>query len=527
MVIFAIVRNRSGTMMTFTNMFLMNLSLMDLLRILVCLPNSLVMDVAQNWYLGTIICKIVAFIEAFEMFVSELTLSYIAYDRWQCLQNPFKSSNSTSIQKPKIIITIIWMLAAVLALPEPFMSNVIPSLERPHSPRNQSTEMYTTCARDWSRETDALYVIVKVIFSFCCPLIFMIVIYAKVIQHIWKHSALTPSYFFYGSTSRGRFNEPLPVRNLNRQWMHRYRRRKQTIKMLIAMTVVYNIGYFPLYIVTIVKLFVVFHDEKLGRTIKMMSHWFCYSTAAITPFIYGIMSVRFREEFTYMCKSPTSYCCFCKSKENTKQAEQTESHIADFEERIDKPLISSIEEKTVEEGPELMKEHKDLISMPSTLSHATHRTLSPMTSDTSTSTNRTRSTNLSSDTDRLCTRDNSHDIPEEEINEENLRFMQDIGESNYDYDTSTIRETNLVSYRCKIDESLHDSSKRYDIHASEIVKAIVHHSYVDDVVIVSESWLIAPFLRPSTSMQNLQTTNEIVKDDTKEFKSCPILSDVT
>ena len=104
-------------MRTFTNMFLLNLSLMDLLRIIVCLPSAVVQDVTENWYLGTTLCKMVAFIEAFAFFVSELTLSYIAYDRWQSLQNPFKSSNSSSIQKPKRVIILMWILASVLALP--------------------------------------------------------------------------------------------------------------------------------------------------------------------------------------------------------------------------------------------------------------------------------------------------------------------------------------------------------------------------------------------------------------------------
>ena len=158
-------------MRTFTNMFLLNLSLMDLLRIIVCLPSTVTLDVTQNWYLGTPLCKMIAFIESFAIFVSELTLSYIAYDRWQSLQNPFKSSNSSSIQKPKIVIILMWILAAVLALPEPFMSNVISTMD--DEPRNHSTMHHTTCTRDWSTETDAFYVIIKVTFSFCCPFLFV------------------------------------------------------------------------------------------------------------------------------------------------------------------------------------------------------------------------------------------------------------------------------------------------------------------------------------------------------------------
>ena len=127
MVIFAIGRNRTGTMMTFTNIFLSNLALMDLLRVVFCMPSAVILDVTENWYLGTSMCKIIAFIEVFTIFVSELTLSYIAYDRWKCLQDPFKPSELSSVQRPKIVILLMWTLAAILSLPEPFMSAVMSS----------------------------------------------------------------------------------------------------------------------------------------------------------------------------------------------------------------------------------------------------------------------------------------------------------------------------------------------------------------------------------------------------------------
>ena len=500
---------------------------MDLLRIIVCLPNSLILDVAQNWYLGTIVCKIVAFIEAFEIFVSELTLSYIAYDRWQCLQNPFKTSNSTSIQKPKIIIVLVWTLAAVLALPEPFMSNVIPSSESSQEPRNHSTVMYTTCARDWSRETDAFYVIIKVIFSFCCPLTFMIVIYSKVIRHIWKHKALTPSYFFYGSTSRGRFNEPLPIRNLNRQWMHRYRRRKQTIKMLIAMTVVYNLGYFPFYIVTVVRFFVVFHDEKLGRTMKMMSHWFCYSTAAIIPIIYGLMSVRFREEFTYMCKNPASYCCFCLPKRATNTREKIEKHKTYPVDNIDKPLMPSSDDKFEEPIAESIQKHKDLVSTLSDISQLTHKTLSPMTSGTSTSTNCTRSTNLSSDIERQYIMENSQAIPEEEIHEGNMRQIKDIEVPEIKSNTSTKQLGKIASDKSSRNEIQDDNRNSCESHSKEIVEALVHHSSVCDYTSTRDSQNRVASLALSTSLQVLPNRHTTEKIGSRKSKSCSILPKLT
>ena len=428
MVILAIGRNRTGTMMTFTNIFLSNLALMDLLRVVFCMPSAVILDVTENWYLGTSMCKIIAFIEVFTIFVSELTLSYIAYDRWKCLQDPFKPSELSSVQKPKIVILLMWTLAAILSLPEPFMSAVMPSSSVDGDKhRNYSTIEYatmvtttTTCSRDWSRETDAFYVIIKITFSFFCPLLFMLVIYSKVTRYVWKHNMSTPQRFYYGSTSRGSFHEPLTVRSLNRQWMHRFYRRKQTVKMMIAITVVYNLSYFPVYIMTIIKYFVAYKDEKLKTAIKMMAQWFCYVTAAVAPIIYGLMSARFRVEFNYMCKNPASYCCLYSPKVIHKDKAKLSLNVeGDLEgEPSDKlsKLLMNFEKEVpdtcyVDTKAEIA--HQDLVSKSSNISQSSHVTLSRMASDTSGSTNCTKSSNFSSDGERMHPFKGSHGIPEE------------------------------------------------------------------------------------------------------------------
>ena len=429
MVIFAIGRNRTGTMMTFTNIFLSNLALMDLLRVVFCMPSAVILDVTENWYLGTSMCKIIAFIEVFTIFVSELTLSYIAYDRWKCLQDPFKPSELSSVQKPKIVILLMWTLAAILSLPEPFMSAVMSSSSSVDGDkqRNYSTIEYatmvtttTTCSRDWSRETDAFYVIIKITFSFFCPLLFMLVIYSKVTRYVWKHNTSTPQRFYYGSTSRGSFHEPLTVRSLNRQWMHRFYRRKQTVKMMIAVTIVYNLSYFPVYIMTIIKFFVAYKDEKLKTAMKMMAQWFCYITAAVAPIIYGLMSVRFRAEFNYMCKHPTSYCCVYSPKVIQKDKAKMRLNVegpleGEPSDKLSKPLMNFEGEVADALNIHTKAEiaHQDLVSKSSCLSQSSHKTLSRMASDTSGSTNCTKSTNFSSDGERMYPFEGSYAIPEE------------------------------------------------------------------------------------------------------------------
>ena len=60
LVCFAIWRNR--TMRTITNIFIVNLSLADLVVIVLVLPFALCVDVTNTWFFGEVFCKIHIFL---------------------------------------------------------------------------------------------------------------------------------------------------------------------------------------------------------------------------------------------------------------------------------------------------------------------------------------------------------------------------------------------------------------------------------------------------------------------------------
>ena len=61
LVCWAVWRNQH--MRTVTNYFVVNLALADLLVILLCLPPSMLEDVTETWYMGSVMCKIVKYIQ--------------------------------------------------------------------------------------------------------------------------------------------------------------------------------------------------------------------------------------------------------------------------------------------------------------------------------------------------------------------------------------------------------------------------------------------------------------------------------
>ena len=54
---------------TVTNLFIVNLSVADFLIIVVCLPPTVLGDVTETWYLGSVMCKIVIYLQVRGFFV--------------------------------------------------------------------------------------------------------------------------------------------------------------------------------------------------------------------------------------------------------------------------------------------------------------------------------------------------------------------------------------------------------------------------------------------------------------------------
>jgi len=54
---------RNSNMRTVTNLFIVNLSIADLLVIVVCLPPTTLVDITETWFFGLAMCKIVHYVQ--------------------------------------------------------------------------------------------------------------------------------------------------------------------------------------------------------------------------------------------------------------------------------------------------------------------------------------------------------------------------------------------------------------------------------------------------------------------------------
>ena len=113
LVCYVVLRNKA--MQTVTNIFITNLALSDILLCLLAVPFTPMYTFLGRWTFGKALCHFMPYAQGVSIYISTLTLTSIAIDRYFVIIYPFKPRMklSTCIT----IIIAIWMAALVATLP--------------------------------------------------------------------------------------------------------------------------------------------------------------------------------------------------------------------------------------------------------------------------------------------------------------------------------------------------------------------------------------------------------------------------
>ncbi|CAF4873857.1 unnamed protein product [Pieris macdunnoughi] len=233
LVCIAVYRNHS--MRTVTNYFIVNLAVADFMVILICLPPTVLWDVTETWFFGTAMCRIVLYFQSVSVTVSVLTLTFISVDRWYAICFPLKFKSTTS--RAKTAILIIWVLSLSFNVPE----FVVLQVERRMQLRFDA-QFFMQCSPTWSDERLA------------------------------ATRRTTPSIHTNASTEG------------------QLRSRRKAAKMLVAVVVMFAVCYFPVHLVSVLRVAYDVRQSDIMTCIALISHVMCYANSAVNPLIYNFMS---------------------------------------------------------------------------------------------------------------------------------------------------------------------------------------------------------------------------------------------
>uniref|UniRef100_A0A673L5C2 Probable G-protein coupled receptor 83 n=1 Tax=Sinocyclocheilus rhinocerous TaxID=307959 RepID=A0A673L5C2_9TELE len=260
-----VIKNKR--MHSVTSLFIMNLAIADILITLLNTPFTLVRFVYSTWVFGKAMCHVSRFAQYCSVHVSVLTLVAIAIDRHQVVMHPMKQRMSRL--QGIAWIGVIWVMGSCFSLPHAiyqkllrfqFINNRVRMVCLPSFPH--PSDLF------WKYLDLATFVLLYVL-----PLAIISLSYLVVAKKVWFRNAV-------GDVT------------LAQSAAHR-RRKKTTLKMLIAVVAVFAVCWFPL------NCYVVLLSSKViqaNNALYFTFHWLAMSSTCYNPFIYCWLNHSFRAE---------------------------------------------------------------------------------------------------------------------------------------------------------------------------------------------------------------------------------------
>ncbi|XP_022101544.1 prolactin-releasing peptide receptor-like [Acanthaster planci] len=257
-------------MRTVINLFIGNLALSDLVLCSFGAPLMLSSILIPEWLLGLVLCRVFSMITGCMVFVSSLTFTAVAIDRFCLVVYPFirPITRSTCI----ISIVVIWIASIGMTLPIGVHADVI---DFSYLPNGSYTGIY--CMENWPDVDDRKrYSIVIFLLEFIFPLLLVTAAHMSIAIKLKRN--VKPG-------ARRRENDP-----------QENQRRRRTNRMLSAVVAVFAICWFPFCV------YAVLGELNLGTDLLdpivfVVFYFLAISSTWLNPMLYAWLNDNFRKEF--------------------------------------------------------------------------------------------------------------------------------------------------------------------------------------------------------------------------------------
>nr|QZU75310.1 ecdysis triggering hormone receptor B [Antheraea pernyi] len=280
-----IVILKTKDMRNSTNIFLVNLSIADLMVLLVCTPTVLVEvnSKPETWVLGKELCLAVPFVELTVTHASVLTILAISFERYYAICEPLRAGYVCTKTRATLICALVWFFAAL------FTSPILGVATFTYEEYEDGTEM-PVCLTQADTFWSALFFILTIAVFFILPLGVLLVLYSVIAKNLMENPAII------AQNTKNTSNAGNVVRY-----------RKQVILMLGTVVLSFFICLLPFKALTL--WIIVFPPEtimSLGIDGYYILLYFCrvmlYLNSAINPILYNLMSSKFREGFVKLLR---------------------------------------------------------------------------------------------------------------------------------------------------------------------------------------------------------------------------------
>ncbi|XP_049326516.1 chemerin-like receptor 1 [Astyanax mexicanus] len=205
------------------------------------LPFTVVYRIREDWIFGLFMCKFIPFIVSLNMFSSIFLLVIISVDQCVLVMFPVWAQNQRSIRKASVIVTLVWIISAVLSTP----SLIFQEVHRIHGQTQFCFNSYM------SHENLTAVVVCRFVFGFLIPFLIIIICYImKINQSV-------------------RFKKPF--------------------KIMTALTVTYFICWLPFHTYGFIEVNFMNYEINTVLVAHVLGISLASAYSCLNPFIYAIM----------------------------------------------------------------------------------------------------------------------------------------------------------------------------------------------------------------------------------------------
>ncbi|EDV29158.1 uncharacterized protein TRIADDRAFT_18299 [Trichoplax adhaerens] len=277
---------------TTTTIFLCNLAFIDLILLLSLVPMKVARQFTLGYILGTALCKIEGYLGTVCLANASLTLVVMGVDKYIAIAKPFKRHYFRK-RWAIAIVCIIWILTSLVMM-VPLINNAVEYFY--YQP---AATCIGFCYSYWNSLVAArIYYVFVLSFDFICPSLMIIYFYSTIAIYVIK-------------TKR----------------MHRYglvkkfysRRKRQILKMLIAVVAAFYVCWTPYSILTLLRVFRTININTVPY-LRQLSNYFLlltFCSAAINPIIYGLYHENFKASMKLMYSASTRTHSYTISRTRT------------------------------------------------------------------------------------------------------------------------------------------------------------------------------------------------------------------
>ncbi|XP_041836742.1 neuromedin-U receptor 1 [Melanotaenia boesemani] len=265
-----------------TNFYLVSLAVSDLLVLMFGMPLE-IYDLWQNYPFpfGEGGCYFKTFLFETVCFASILNVTALSVERYIAVVHPLKTRYLSTNQHAKRVITIVWVVSMICAIPNTSLHGIFYLPER--------MEESAICAVLKPIWIYNLVMQITTVFFYFVPMMIITILYLVMGIHLSRERQHARGNLGKNCCSSTR--KKISVEN---------RRRRQVIKMLSIVVGVFGVCWAPFHIERLLWSSVSQWTDLMHNVyqyVHLLSGIFFYLSSAVNPIIYSLLSTRFRECF--------------------------------------------------------------------------------------------------------------------------------------------------------------------------------------------------------------------------------------